>query len=257
MAKAARYDPMKVARRLREKCTAHGAFDWELLGREVGACFNAIPGNVVFFSGPVAAEYKPKERKQRAPRAKEEEEVEEEAPEELKKMEKSADNMSAVEKHMKNISKKLKQRCREEAEIKLAELENVDEDEMDEECRKKRDNLKMNSNEEICAVKFLFDPKSFTQTVENIFHFSFLVKEGKAGISVSKDGEPKVAHKIPGAAPTRQAIVPISMKDWKTLVEAYKVTSCDIAHRTGSKHERTSTGADNAEMSSSKRQKSP
>jgi len=55
--------------------TVHGQFDWDLLGREVGCCFNAIPGNVTFFSGPIAGEYKPKERKQRAPRSKDEEEV--------------------------------------------------------------------------------------------------------------------------------------------------------------------------------------
>jgi hypothetical protein len=74
--KAARYDPTKVARSLRQKCTTvHGQFDWDLLGREVGCCFNAIPGNVTFFSGPIAGEYKPKERKQRAPRSKDEEEV--------------------------------------------------------------------------------------------------------------------------------------------------------------------------------------
>lgn len=74
--KVARYDPIKVARTLRQKCTTiHGQFDWDLLGREVGCCFNAIPGNVTFFSGPMAREYKPKERKQRAAKSKDEEEV--------------------------------------------------------------------------------------------------------------------------------------------------------------------------------------
>jgi hypothetical protein len=235
---------MKVARSLRQKCTtAHGVFDWDLLGREVGSCFNTIPGNVVFFSGPIAAEYKPKERKQRTPRAREEEEVEEEKPEEVKKMEKDADNLSAVETHIINIQKKLGERCREQALAKLAELESMDEGvHNDEELQTKKERIKQNENEEICAVKFLFDPKSFTQTVENIFHFSFLVKKGEAGIRVGPEGDPTVIYRRnqPTMIP-RQAIVPITMKDWKNMVESYGVTECDIPHRVSSKRQRTSS----------------
>ena len=38
--------------------------------------------------------------------------------------------------------------------------------------------------EKICAVKFLFNPKSFTQTVENVFAMSFMVRKGQAAIGV-------------------------------------------------------------------------
>jgi hypothetical protein len=238
--KAARYDPTKVARSLRKKCTVHGVFDWDLLGREVGSCFNTVPGNVVFFSGPIAAEYKPKERKQRTPRTRDEEEVEEEKPEEVKKMQKDADNLSAVETHIITIKSKLVERCKEQAKAKLAELESVD-DGVDEEIKKKKEMLKENENEEICAVKFLFDPKSFTQTVENIFHFSFLVKNVQAGIRVGPEGDPTVMfRRDQGKLISRQAIVPITMKDWRNMVEAYGVTECDIPHRV-SKKQRTST----------------
>ena len=51
----------------------------------------------------------------------------------------------------------------------------------------------------ICAAKgrvnffnFLVDPDSYGQTVENIFHFDFLVKDGRAGIILGKDNLPYI-----------------------------------------------------------------
>ena len=40
--------------------------------------------------------------------------------------------------------------------------------------------------------KFLVDPDSFAHTVENMFHFSFLVKDGRAGVTLGRDGQPYV-----------------------------------------------------------------
>lgn len=40
--------------------------------------------------------------------------------------------------------------------------------------------------------KFLIDPDSFAHTVENMFHFSFLVKDGRAGVTLGRDGQPYV-----------------------------------------------------------------
>ena len=40
--------------------------------------------------------------------------------------------------------------------------------------------------------KFLVDPNSFAHTVENMFHFSFLVKDGRAGVTLGRDGQPYV-----------------------------------------------------------------
>lgn len=42
------------------------------------------------------------------------------------------------------------------------------------------------SNNRVHYFKFLFDPNSFAHTVENLFHFSFLVKVGKVYICVYK-----------------------------------------------------------------------
>jgi hypothetical protein len=164
--------------------------------------------------------------------------VEEERPEEVKKMHKDSENLSAVETHILSIHTKLRERCDQEAaKATFTESHSLREDGTKEVWKKKTD-----GNVDICAVKFLFDPQSFTQTVENIFHFSFLVKKGEAGIRVGSSGDPTVGYRKQHDKITpRQAIVPITMKDWKNMVEAYGVTQCDIPHRQSKRQKAATT----------------
>lgn len=67
--------------------------------------------------------------------------------------------------------------------------------------------------------KFLTNPSSFTQTVENIFEFSFIVKDGWAGIALDKDDLPAVyavedQHDAKQGK-DKQAIITFTMKDWE------------------------------------------
>ena len=102
---------------------------------------------------------------------------------------------------------------------------------------------------EICATKYLFNPKSFTQTVENIFHYSFLVKKGSAALNIRKtgfgeNGKPGPVVKYVSnptgkqQPPPKQFVLNMTMKDYRDLLEAYEVTEGDLPHRTGSKHVR-------------------
>lgn len=57
----------------------------------------------------------------------------------------------------------------------------------------------MNCVVKVCRSKgrvgyfqFLVDPESFGRTVENMFHFSFLVKDGRVGVIMGKDGVPYI-----------------------------------------------------------------
>jgi hypothetical protein len=40
--------------------------------------------------------------------------------------------------------------------------------------------------------QFLVDPNSFSHTVENMFHFSFLIKDGRLGVTLGQDGIPYI-----------------------------------------------------------------
>ncbi len=39
---------------------------------------------------------------------------------------------------------------------------------------------------------FLVDPRSFAKTVENMFHFAFLIKDGRVGVELDSDGLPNI-----------------------------------------------------------------
>lgn len=197
--------------------------------------------------------YVPKERKKREKRVVEEEsDEEEEQPEELdqKKQKADGDKLSAVERNMAIVNKVLNQKSN-EAYARAFEAFKEEEDTLEPEERKRKKKKIKAKGYEIDAVQHLFNPKSFTQTVENIFHFSFLVKKGSAGIAARSEMEAKELGGVPGPVvrahaskdgqkhpvPT-QAIVSLNMRDWRDMCKAFEVTESDIPHRKGSKHAR-------------------
>jgi hypothetical protein len=44
--------------------------------------------------------------------------------------------------------------------------------------------------------KFVVNPRSFGQTIENMFYVSFLIRDGKAGITIDDDGLPAVGKSL-------------------------------------------------------------
>ena len=199
----------------------------------MGVCFNSLPPNVSFLYGAIDAEYAPKERK-KAERKKKVQEVEiddeeDEQPEDVdqgKKKSGDGNELSAVQKHITVINNTLKEKSREsreEASKQLKDFERrLSQGGEDERSIAKKQKKFMKENTHVSAVEVLFNPKSFTQTVENIFHFSFLVKESKGAIRVRSVKEAEEYGGVPGPViaphtneepkvPT-QAIVSLSMK---------------------------------------------
>lgn len=247
-----RYDAGHLAHKLLTKCSLNGGrtLDWYVLGKEAGSCFNSVPSRIRFYHGPIGIDFEPKVRKQVQRRSKQTmDEVEEETPEELHQKKKPGDNeadnnkLSAVEKNMEVMKKTLKKKCQHALEKRRDKLKKMEEGSNEKKCYEKH---LQKSGMETCAIKFLFNPKSFTQTVENIFHFSFLVKKGDASISVKKSQDenddlsyqgPVIQHKRIGTSTqSKQAIVAINMQDWRSLCEKFKVQEGDIPHRRVAKH---------------------
>lgn len=228
------------------KCrTSDGYFDWSTFGTQAGTCFNAMPSKVSFLNGSLTyvKEIKVQQRAKRARIV--EEDAQEEQPEDVRgHQDRNADQLSAIEVSLKSMQKTLKQTVFRTYHHNKKKLKDLYQGEIPPGVDKK---LKKRGVE-IDAIRFLFNPASFTQTVENIFHYSFLVKEGVATLRTRKKGIGDnfgnrgapgglACHYVEDATshPTNtQAIVSLSMQDWRDLIKAYNVKKGDLPYRTGS-----------------------
>lgn len=261
MISAPRFEPMKFVGKLKSKLMARDAegdnefFDWYTLGVEAGVCFNSIPSRVSFLAGPLENVDAPEKRKARAPRQKkvqiEEDEIEETKPEQMQKQKKNVDQLSQAERDLKKMRQTLEKRTKETREKNLSKYNEIKNSQPEVEPPARLD-LEQRGDE-VDIVPFLVNPKSFTQTVENIFNFSFLVKKGEAKIKMRKPeplGDSQGSSNPLGLAtggcfvsppaddyegPAKQCVLSFSMKDWRNLCEAYELDACDIPHRKGSK----------------------
>lgn len=77
----------------------------------------------------------------------------------------------------------------------------------------------------------LVDPRSFTKTVENIFHTSFLVKEGKVGLRKGRGKEPRLTYVSSSneQGEDRQSVLSFCIQDYKGWLAA---TNCAPARVT-------------------------
>jgi non-structural maintenance of chromosomes element 4 len=215
---------------------------------------------VTFLLGPLENGRVP-EKKVKVVRQKksdmDQEKLVEQKPEEQAQREKmSVDQLSQAErdlKHMRKILMKRAKATRDDNKRKYDEIKNSQPDLATEAKHEFQER-----GHEIEFVPFLVNPKSFTQTVENVFNFSFLIKKGEARIDVRKatplansqqsvlgldtsgcyiaPSDPKDCE-----GPSKQCVLSFTMKDWRRLCEAYELEKCDVPHRKGSKQRRTSS----------------
>jgi hypothetical protein len=229
-----RYDPIRVTRRLRRRFhSPNVGFDWNDLGTRCGAAFFAVPSHVQFLNGPLQADFQPRERvvvvRQRR-KASQEDGVEEEHPEEQKA--KKNGQASASEKAVRKIYETLKRKHDSIEEQNEGSVEGLPVDQK--QTAKKR--IKEEGRDQVDATRLLVNPQSFTQTVENIFHFSFLVNSAKARIDVVND-RPVVAptseleQDSDDRPPARQAIVAFTMQDFRRICRANKLNKGYVPHR--------------------------
>jgi len=92
---------------------------------------------------------------------------------------------------------------------------------------------KQGGKEPVNFFRFVIDPESFGATIENLFHVSFLVKEGKVNVIVDEGiGLPVIVPVRQGAAGggggsteerKNQVVMNMCMEDWEKLKEKLDV----------------------------------
>jgi len=250
MIQAPRYDADRVVGKLIEKCrvTKGGTsyFDWRGLGVQAGVWFNAVPSQISFLNGPLVdgnEEVTVTQRARRVRNTQTESDAEEERPEDVKgHTARGADQLSAVQQNIERVHMALQDKEDRTYIANKRKIEKV----YGRDSIPDRVKSRLKKNTGVCAIELLFNPKSFTQTVENLYHYSFLVKEGVACLKVRDDkvldkengiqldGGPVVKRAPQKGKKTpkpRQAIVTLTMEDWKDLIEAYDVESSGVPHR--------------------------
>ncbi|CAH2322775.1 non-structural maintenance of chromosomes element 4 homolog A [Pelobates cultripes] len=84
----------------------------------------------------------------------------------------------------------------------------------------------------ISFFDFVIDPKSFSRTVENIFHVSFIIRDGFARIKLDSDKLP-IIEPIPQNGseridkdnqPRYQNVVSLSHQEWMDIVKTFEIT---------------------------------
>merc|ERR1712029_289582 len=98
---------------------------------------------------------------------------------------------------------------------------------------------RQNSKKPVNYFKFVIDPDSFGNTVENMFHMGFLVKQRVVRLSVDEEiGLPilepvssrSAAWDGDGEGVKNQAIISISYEDWEELKDALNISKAAIVH---------------------------
>ncbi|XP_039857015.1 non-structural maintenance of chromosomes element 4 homolog A-like isoform X2 [Simochromis diagramma] len=169
---------------------------WHRLARRAECCFRTAPSFHYMMGSFYAEPPPPKQRieRQRKAPSKEAKRI---MPTQLKKMEES--QQEATEKEVERI---------------LGYLKSYYQDD---------------PTSPISYYEFVIDPSSFSRTVENIFHTSFLIRDGLARMYLDEEKLPCIAPveegevEAGGSTSRKQCILSISPKIWKELIDAFDI----------------------------------
>ncbi|KAM6216458.1 EP300-interacting inhibitor of differentiation 3 [Rhynchocyon petersi] len=92
----------------------------------------------------------------------------------------------------------------------------------------------------VSYFEFVIDPTSFARTVENIFHVSFIIRDGFARIGLDQDRLPilqppnttsQVEEEYDSSSYSRkQGVISLSLQDWKNIVAIFQISEPMIKH---------------------------
>ncbi|KAM0252612.1 hypothetical protein ACHAP5_000902 [Fusarium lateritium] len=136
-----------------------------------------------------------------------------------------------------------------QADVQQTVMDSIEDDMEDEEKNKIMHQHGLRSTGGIDLMRFVVNPKSFGQTIENMFYVSFLIRDGRVEIDFDDHGLPALAPvdreaEAEDEEPTRhgaakhQAILSMDMETWQDITDTFGLTEPMIAHR----REATSSG---------------
>ena len=166
--------------------------DWELLGRNACFPYNNRPPVPTFLLGPLSVEKKQRTHTQRRARQTKDSNLREARPETLAKddLQQSEDNgLTAV---CQRVNKQLRNHIKSSKKL-LHEAGFTAKDVGTERYNAMLRKCRLSSDGGVSLFEYVVNPRSFGQTVENLFYISFLIKEGAVGVQHDSDGLPTLS----------------------------------------------------------------
>ncbi|KAI0172661.1 hypothetical protein GGR52DRAFT_416819 [Hypoxylon sp. FL1284] len=210
-------------------------FNWEHLGRF--ACLPNIrrPATPGFLLGPLSTEVKKRKIVKRSAPFRPNN-LQETRPEVL-----DAEAVQRTEKtDLTTICSKILQRLTQvQDEAQEAVEDAVNNGATDDEASSLMERYGLRDTGGIDLLKFVVNPHSFGQTVENMFYVSFLIRDGRLSIDFDRNQLPTllpVDREDEAAAPRhraqkQQAVFSLDMKTWRDIISTFNITEPIIEHR--------------------------
>ena len=167
--------------------------DWEVLGRHACFPYNARPCVPSFLLGPLSVEKKHRTQTQRRSRQAKDTAGRESRPEALSREDLSQSDENGLTAICTRIRKHLNQHVN-KAEQALTQAGFRNTDELQSERGKAMlKKCRVADTGGVPLFDYVVNPRSFGQTVENLFYVSFLIKEGSFGIQNDGKGLPTIS----------------------------------------------------------------
>lgn len=212
--------------------------DWARLGRYACFPFNVRPAVPSFLLGPLSLQKRVRTMTQRRARQRGDDR-EEVAPQALRHEDLARGEANTVKHVCSQIKARLLSHCAQAEEAVHAMFPDDGAEPTPKELREALAKHRIANTGGVNLFDFVVNPHSFGQTVENLFHVSFLIKEGEVGIEMDDNDMPTLAVNSEPVEQARkrkstrhQAVFGIDFGTWRELVQAFDIKEPLIPHRT-------------------------
>ncbi|KAJ5759942.1 hypothetical protein N7520_007098 [Penicillium odoratum] len=241
--------PNGAARRRRHAATQRDADDsdgpdegdamnWDWLGRTACLPYNKRPTVSGWLLGPLSVQKRTRQMTQRT-QAERFDPTQVTKPNELQQDDlglQENTNLTQICTNIKDLLDEFQNEAQAAASEKLAAMEDPDDEDTKQKIMAEHD---IADDGGVPLFRFCINPRSFGQSVENIFYVSFLVRDGAIGVSrdsrylptlhSSTPYEPHVAQAQ--GIQKHQAIFSLDFETWEQLIDVFKITESIIPHR--------------------------
>jgi len=228
--------------------------NWAYLGRHAAVKTNSRPSVSGFLLGPLSLQKRVRAQVVRKA-AFRPNNLQETRPEVLR-----ADDITKSEANLTTLCTQISARLKKVQKDAMNAVEAQSRDDMtDKEIDDLMDRYGITKDGGIAFFKFVINPHSFGQTIENMFYVSFLIRDGKIGVTIDDRGLPTlsmlltpthICHQtdqyldfpeVSGTAKghetaKHQAVLALDMQQWEELIDLFDIKEPLIRHREEEDH---------------------